>query len=217
MRIATSRVFHRRLFGLAIAIVAALVGFVVASVVTQGPAQLVAAWDAGTLTLLVLIWWHIIPADAQRTRELAAAEDPGRIVVFVIDLIASVISFAAAVLLLGHQQTSPTAGAIWFVVAAVVSSWTLMHTGFTFRYAHLFYHEDSDGCGLDFPGHDEPDYLDFAYFSFVIGMTFQTADVSISDRAIRRFALVHSLLAFVFNTMILALAVNLIFGNLAQS
>jgi len=65
-----------------------------------------------------------------------------------------------------------------------------------------------------FPSNDDPDYLDFAYYAFVVGMTFQTADVSITDRSIRRLTLVHGILSFAFNTLILALAVNLIFGKL---
>jgi len=215
MAIATSRALHYRLLGLAVAMIAALVGFVIAPQDIQGPARLIAAWDAGTVTLLLPLWWHIVRADPQRTREWAAAEDPGRIVVFAIDLLGSLISFAAAVLLLGHGATSSDGWAIWFAVAAVASSWALMHTGFTIRYAHLYYRDDGDMGGLDFPGNEDPDYLDFAYFSFVIGMTFQTADVSIGDRTIRRLALVHGILAFTFNTLILALAVNLIFGRLS--
>jgi uncharacterized membrane protein len=216
MRVATSRALHNRLLALALSAMAALVAFVIAPGSMQGPVRLVAAWDAGAATLLLLIWRNIVRAEPSRTRELAAVEDPGRIVVFVIDLLGSIISFAAAVLLIGRAETSPGSGALWFAVAAVVSSWALMHTGFTARYAHLYYRDDGHVGGLDFPGHEAPDYLDFAYFAFVIGMTFQTADVSITARHIRRLALAHGILAFIYNTLILALAVNLIFGKLAS-
>jgi uncharacterized membrane protein len=144
-----------------------------------------------------------------------AIDDPGQLFAIVIDLVGSVISFAAAVLLIGRQQLASTSEAFWLVIVAVVSSWALMHTGFTVRYAHLYYRDDNQVGGLDFPGTADPDYLDFAYYSFVVGMTFQTADVSITDRSIRRLTLLHGLLSFVFNTLILALAVNLIFGKLA--
>jgi len=216
MTITASRALRYRLLGLALAAVAALVGFVIVSVAMQGPARLVAAWDTGAVSLLVFLWWHIVRADPPKTREWAATEDPGRIVVFVIDLLGSAISFAAAILLLGHEQASPTRGAIWFVVIAVAGSWALMHTAFTVRYAHLYYRDDGDVGGLEFPAQEDPDYLDFAYFAFVIGMTFQTADVSITGRQIRRLALIHGILTFAYNTLILALAVNLIFGRLAS-
>src|SRR5690348_10534142 len=116
MTIAASRALRYRLRGLALAAVAALVGFVIASIALQGPARLVAAWDTGTVALLVLLWRHIVSADPPKTREWAATEDPGRIVVFIIDLLGSATSFAAAVLLLGHEQVFPTGRAIWFVV-----------------------------------------------------------------------------------------------------
>lgn len=212
---ATSRALRHKLLALALAGAAALVGFVLAPEAMRGLVRLVAAWDAGAVTLLLFTWWRIVRADAPETREWAAAEDPGQIPAFAIDLLGSATSFAAAVLLLGQERMSSTGEAIWLVVVAVVSAWALMHTGFTVRYAHLYYRDDSDVGGLDFPGHEEPDYLDFAYFAFVIGMTFQTADISISNRMIRRLALTHGVLAFAFNTLILALAVNLIFGRLA--
>jgi uncharacterized membrane protein len=216
MTIATSRVLQNRLLALALSAMAAIVGFAIAPGAMQGPVRLVAAWDAGAVTLLLLIWRNIVRADPLRTREWAAVEDPGRVVVFVIDLLGSGTSLAAAVLLIGHAEIATGSAALWFAIAAVASAWTLMHTGFTARYAHLYYRDDGHVGGLDFPGHNAPDYLDFAYFAFVIGMTFQTADVSITNRQIRRFALLHGILAFAYNTLILALAVNLIFGRLAS-
>ena len=86
------------------------------------------------------------------------------------------------------------------------------------RYAHAYYRkrdddqESSEGEGVEFPDEKEPDFLDFAYFSFVIGMTCQVSDVQISSRGIRRLALVHGLLSFLFNTVILALTINLSSG-----
>ena len=98
----------------------------------------------------------------------------------------------------------------------VASSWCLTHTIFTIRYAHLYYAQDdpdapddAPGEGLDFPDEKNPDFLDFAYFSFVIGMTFQVSDVQITARPIRRIALLHGLVSFLFNTVVLALSINL--------
>src|SRR5690606_27864512 len=103
--------------------------------------------------------------------------------------------------------------------SAVICAWLLVHTLFTFRYAHLFYsrlgeEQERSGFigGLDFPKETKPDYLDFTYFSFVIGMTFQVSDVEISSRRIRRLALMHAVVSFIFNTVILALSINIILG-----
>jgi len=93
-------------------------------------------------------------------------------------------------------------------------SWVLVHTLFTFHYANMYYFKlndhKSDEASLIFPGKAKPDYLDFAYFSFVIGMTFQVSDVEIASQRIRRIALIHGLLSFTLNTFVVALTINLI-------
>ena len=102
----------------------------------------------------------------------------------------------------------------------MVSSWFLIHTVFAMHYAHGYYRDEDEGPdfasagGLEFPNEKEPDFLDFAYFSFVIGMTCQVSDVQVSSQGMRRLALVHGLLSFVFNTVILALSINLASGLL---
>jgi uncharacterized membrane protein len=102
------------------------------------------------------------------------------------------------------------------IIGGIILSWTLVHTTFCFHYAHLFYDNvkgtDSNVEGLEFSNEKYPDYIDFAYFSFVIGMTFQVSDIEISSRKIRRLALLHSLLSFVLNTFVVALTINLIAG-----
>jgi len=215
MTIITSRAFRHKLRALAVTAVAIAVVFLLAPETFRGVARLVIAWDAGAVTLLLVTWSVIGRATPESTRKWAAIDDPGQVFAIVIDLVGSAISFAAALLLLGHQQLAAAPAAVWLVIVAVASSWALMHTGFTVRYAHLYYRDDGGVGGLAFPGTADPDYLDFAYYAFVVGMTFQTADVSITDRSIRRLTLVHGMLSFGFNTLILALAVNLIFGKLA--
>jgi uncharacterized membrane protein len=96
-------------------------------------------------------------------------------------------------------------------------SWVMVHTSFCFHYAHLYYGDADDDPkvhaeGLIFPHEKRPDYLDFAYFSFVVGMTFQVSDVEITSRSIRRFVLLHSLLSFGLSMFVVALTVNLIAG-----
>jgi len=100
-------------------------------------------------------------------------------------------------------------------VATVGLSWLVTHTAFTLRYAHLYYRGGpADEGGLEFPGDDKPDDFDFAYFAFTIGMCFQVSDVAVTDRHIRRTALLHSLMSFAYNTVIIALVLNLVMGHL---
>jgi uncharacterized membrane protein len=175
----------------------------------------VAAWDAFGVVMLLLLWAAIVTADAERIRVVAASEDLSRAVSFIFVLVAASASLLAVVALLRtfHNLKATTlAGHIGLSVVAVATSWLLVHTVFTLRYAHAYYDADEDGSdvgGLDFPGKDpEPDYLDIAYFAFVVGMTAQTADVSISGRTQRRLALLHGLISFVFNTTLIALVIS---------
>lgn len=207
---------HWRNWGVAIA-----VGLMVAAATRlqhSWPVSAVAGWDAGLLVLLALTWRMILRSDAAQTRRRAELADPGKAAVFAITVIASVVSLAVAVQLLRDPETFETPDRadllVGLGVAAVAGAWILVHTAFTLHYAHLYYRDDGTPGGLEFPGGEAPDDLDFAYFAFIIGMTFQTADVDISDRALRRTALWHGLLGFVFNTAILALAVSLLFGRL---
>ena len=184
-------------------------------------ARLVAAWDAFGVTTLVLLWAAIFTADADRIRAVAATEDLSRTLSFIFVLVAAGASLLAAIALLSTLHgLSPAALArhIGLSIVAVGAAWLLVHTVFTLRYAHLYYDAKPDGSdvgGLDFPGHHpEPDYLDIAYFAFVVGMTAQTADVSISGRAQRRLALLHGLLSFAFNTTLVALVISGVAGVL---
>jgi uncharacterized membrane protein len=177
--------------------------------------RLIIGWDAFGITTLVLIWAAIYTADADRIRAVAASEDLSRLLSFVFVLVAAAASLLAVVVLLGASHGLPPATMARHIAlsgVAVAASWLLVHTVFTLRYAHLYYDARPDGSdvgGLDFPGGEkEPNYLDIAYFAFVVGMTAQTADVSISGRPQRRLALLHGLISFVFNTALVALVIN---------
>ena len=137
-------------------------------------------------------------------------------------LIAVGFGFVAAFAVLGRGPLDRVAPhiALLYVLGfgAVVLGWMQIHTEFCLRYAHLYY-RDSDrdkesDRGLTFPGGEEPNYMDFAYFSFVVGMTFQVSDVQVTARAIRRAVLGHGLVSFAYNTAILALVVNIVSGLL---
>jgi uncharacterized membrane protein len=181
------------------------------------PVRIVAGWNTGALVSLSLQWAIIWRSDADQTRRRAAADDPGRTAVWGIVLFACVVSvFASFAVLRRAKSMDAGEGAllVGLCLAAVVSAWSLTHTAYSLRYAHLYYRQDvgeGEG-GLTFPGDRCPDYFDFAYFSFTVGMCFQVSDVTITSPAIRRAVLGHSMLSFAYNTAIVALALNLAFG-----
>jgi len=187
----------------------------------QALVRLIIGWDTFGIATLVLIWAAIYTADTDHIRAVAASEDLSRLLSFVFVLVAAGASLLAVVVLLSTSHGLPPgvlARHIMLSVVAVGASWLLVHTVFTLRYAHTYYDANPDGSdvgGLDFPGGDkEPDYLDIAYFAFVVGMTAQTADVSISGRAQRRLALLHGLISFGFNTALIALVISGVGGVL---
>jgi len=174
----------------------------------HGTVRLVAEYDAAATLALIGYFILAFRSDQRLTEMRAAIDDPGRNIVLGVVLLSIAAGLSGAVLILG-KGTSPAAVAL--AIYAAVVGWLLTHATFALRYAHLFYWNDGrPENGLTFPGTESPDDYDFLYFSFVIGMTFQVSDVQINDPRIRRLALVHGLVSFVYNTAILALGVNLI-------
>jgi uncharacterized membrane protein len=186
------------------------------------PALILVAWIACALTVILLDWIIIFTSHPLEVRKIAKLQDSSRTFLFVFITAASVASLGAIVYLLKSTKGLPDAAKsehILLAIGAVIISWFLLHTIFTLKYAHLYYdvNTDTDGetkavGGLQFPGKQQPDYLDFVYFSFIVGMTFQVSDVNISSRKIRRVCLQHALLSFAFNTAILALSINVVSG-----
>lgn len=183
------------------------------------PAVALITWVAFALAIIIMDWVIILNAHPREIRKIAKLQDSSRFFIFLFVIVASVISLGAILFLLKSTKSLPEAdvtGHILLAMASVIVSWWLVHTLFTMRYAHLYYDTDTDDGqtkpygGLQFPDETEPDYLDFVYFSFVIGMTFQVSDVEISDRTIRRLAWIHGLIAFAFNTAIVALSINIV-------
>lgn len=190
----------------------------------QNMVRIVASYDAAAIALLVWYWSVVLRTNALDTKVRAASQDPGRDAVFAVILVAAAFGFVAAFDILGRAphdriaQHETITYALGF--GAVVLGWLLIHTIFSFRYAHLYYADrdrdnQRDG-GLIFPGRADPNYADLAYFSFVLGMTFQVSDVQITDRSIRRLALAHAMISFGYNTAILALVVNVVSNLLHQ-
>lgn len=184
--------------------------------------RVVTVYDVSAVAMLAFYAAIVLRTDVAATRARAASEDPGRNIVFVVVLLAIVFGFIAAfdILLPGQNGIDRHRAALFYALgfAAVALGWLLIHTLLIFRYAHLYYSRrgrgDADAGGLVFPGNDPPKDLDFAYFSFVLGMTFQVSDVQITAPRIRALALGHGLVSFAYNTAILALVVNAVAGLL---
>jgi uncharacterized membrane protein len=198
---------------------AAVVGLVAAAALSTGfsPAVCaVAGWDLTAIVLLSFSWLTIWRADATATQHRCASDDPGRNLVYGVALLTSALSFFAAFVLSRQAKNCPLGereALIAICGTAVLSSWALTHTLLTLRYAHLYYREDDEGVGgLVFPGGLAPDYFDFAYFAFTIGMCFQVSDVTMTSPQFRRTALGHALLSFAYNTVVVAFTLNLVFG-----
>ncbi|GAA3958979.1 DUF1345 domain-containing protein [Pedobacter ginsengiterrae] len=169
-------------------------------------------WDVFCILLISLHWYMFFHTSAAETHIKAKMQDETRSEIFAIVLISTFAGLLAVILLLINKDIEPID--LIVAISGMFLSWFLVHTTFGMRYAHLYYGDSktNKGSGLDFPGNDEPDFIDFAYFSFVLGMTFQVSDVEISSRKIRRLSLLHSLIAFIFNTVIVALTINALAG-----
>jgi uncharacterized membrane protein len=181
-----------------------------------GAAATLIGWDTAGLTLLALSWSLFTRADAADTQSRAAEEDPGRTLVYVIVILTSLISLLAATVLVASTHGLEPGSRRLFAglcLFAVVLAWALTHTAFTFRYAHLYYREDREGVGgVEFPGKQDPTYFDFAYFAFTVGMCFQVSDVCVTSAQIRRGVLLHAVISFAYNSIILAFVLSLVFG-----
>jgi uncharacterized membrane protein len=173
--------------------------------------RLLLGWDAGMAAYLVLFALLMGRSSISDIRRHACELDEGRIVILVLTVIAALASLVAIVAELGSGARSPHAPAeLLLASATIVLSWFFIHSIFALHYAHEFYGErGGNDSGLNFPGDEEPDYWDFVYFSFVIGMTFQVSDVAISAKSIRHVATVQGIVAFFFNVTLLALVVNM--------
>ncbi len=181
----------------------------------------IAAWDTGAGAYLLLIALLFALSPPTRMEANARAQETGEWTLFFAVLAGATASFAAIIGTFGtmsHATGAAKTEKILFVAATLTLSWLLTQAIFALRYAHEFYSrscpsDDIDG-GLVFPQEPKPDYWDFLYFSAVLGMTFQVSDVQITSRKLRRLATLHGMLGFLFNTVIIALTVNLASGIL---
>ncbi|UBF30042.1 DUF1345 domain-containing protein (plasmid) [Kovacikia minuta CCNUW1] len=182
-------------------------------------ARILCIWDAWMVCFLALTWTVILRATPKTMRRNAQQQDEGRVVILSLITIAACVSVLAIGFLLNHGKGVSAQVLVFYVTLAattIIGSWLLVHTVFALHYAHGYYRDgdrsDEIAAGLEFPDDRQPDYWDFLYFSFVIGMTSQVSDVAIASRNLRRLALLHGILSFFFNTTILAMSVNIIAG-----
>ena len=172
------------------------------------------AFDIGAVVFL-LSCVSLLEASAERMRQAAIRNDANRTLLLILSAAIAIVLLTAIAIELG-QRGAPSAWVVVLVVATLLLAWTFANTIYALHYAHLFYTADDDGRdsgGIDMPGTDEPDYWDFAYFAFTLGMTFQTSDVSITSRTMRRTVTGHCLIAFVFNLGVVAFSVNVLGGS----
>jgi uncharacterized membrane protein len=170
--------------------------------------RLLIGWDSFVAFYLLLVYTMVLRNGLKHIRRIAAIQDDGRFLILLLTALGAFASIAAIVFELGANHRSPAELAL--ATVTIVLSWATVHTTFALHYAQEFYRGKPGG--LAFPAADppeEPDYWDFVYFSFVIGMTAQVSDVGITDKTIRRTATAHGVISFFFNTALLALMVNI--------
>ena len=204
------------------AVVGVVVFFALAPTWLHGATRFAAAYDAAMLTLLGFLWLRALHADARLTRARAALDDPGRNAITLVVLGTVVVGLVAAIAIIGHGPQVKNDTEKWVAYAlgvlAIAVGWFAVHTVYTFRYAHMFwFDEDQDGQpgGFNFPGTEDPSDYDFAYFSFCIGTSFAVSDPQVTETRVRREVMVHSIISFAYNSVIVGMVINLFAGIFA--
>ena len=210
---ASARALTSARMKLLVSFCAAIVGGAVAEVAGAGRSAPLIGWDVLAVVFSGWIWRAIWPLSPEGTASHAAREEPGRDLAGLVLLGAAIASLAAVgVVLFGAGHASGNAKYLQAGLAlfSVFASWTLVHTVFTLKYARLYY-TGAPG-GISFNESSAPDYGDFAYLAFTIGMTFQVSDTNIETKQIRRTALRHAWLSFPLGAVIIATSINLVSG-----
>ncbi|AGS23471.1 DUF1345 domain-containing protein [Rhizobium etli] len=196
-------------------IIAAVVGLVVFLFLTSrevSAGNILFGWNVSAIIFVALSWRKMLRATVETIRKRSADLDFSDTVLLALSIGAALASIAGIGIELHSIKEAPPDVALTRAGAAVLTiliSWIFLHTLFTIHYAHYFYGGANEGSGLKFPdGIEEPGYWDFLYFSFTIGVAAQTADVGVSSTSMRKLSLLHAVLSFLFNTTILALAIN---------
>ncbi len=171
-----------------------------------------AGFDIAAVTFLASIAPLLHDEEAQM-RKHARANDANRVVMLLITSIVMLVLLVVVTAELAQRKEAPTPAVMALILGTLAIAWTFANTVYALHYAYLFYSADAGGkdmAGIDFPGTGNPDYWDFIYFSFTLGMTFQTSDVDITSRTVRKAVTFHCLAAFVFNLGIIAFTINVL-------
>lgn len=195
-----------------VALAAGVVVGVAVSFVDVVHHAVLAGWAAACAVYIAWIWISVWRMDATTTRDHATLEDPGRRTADLVLLLAALASVVAVVFVLvdaRHLKGAAQLGVALLAIVSVALSWLLVHTVYMLRYARIYYRRDG---GIDFNQDEPPQYSDFAYLSLTLGMTFQVSDTNISTAYLRRTILRHTLLSYVFGTVIVGATVNLVAG-----
>lgn len=176
--------------------------------------RLLVAWNVGSVLYLGLAWTMMARASLDKMRNRAKLQDEGQTTILVMTVLAataSLVAIVAELTVVKDLTGFSKAAHIGLAALTLASAWAFTHTMFALHYAHEYYNAIGRGHAacLEFPGQDKPIYSDFLYFAFVVGTSGQTADVAMASTRVRRIGLLHCVLAFVFNTTILALMVNI--------
>lgn len=169
-------------------------------------------WVSAGGVFLILSWIVFFKNEPNDLKNYSGFFDKSHFLIFIFLILASVLSLVAILFLLKFDEEwkLPVSIVTAIYFSGVVISWLVQQTIFTTHYAHLFYSCKNDSEAMEFPGTKEPDYLDFAYFAFTIGMTFQVSDVVVRSAQFRKVVLFHSVISFGFNLIILSLSINAI-------
>jgi len=191
-----------------------LISFLLLTPVRAVPMRAILAFDIGSAVFLGLTAFSFLATQDRDISVDAKRQQEGEWSVFALTLIGAIMSFGSIFLFSGASGDHKTQRGLYlaFVVVTLALSWLTTHVSFAYRYAHEYYTTNETGApdgGIQFPNDDHPDYLDFIYFSFVLGMTFQVSDCNVTSKKLRRLATLQGLIGFLFNTVILALSVNI--------
>jgi uncharacterized membrane protein len=172
-------------------------------------------FDVAAILFLLSIIGLFRSGNAQSMRDAAKRNDANRAMLLVITAVVMLVILIAVAAELSQRAASDPLG-VTLIIATLALAWAFSNMIYALHYAHIFYTAGAaggDSGGVSFPGTKEPDYWDFTYFAFTLGMTFQTSDTDIEDRSIRKIATLHSLAAFVFNIGVLAFTINVLGGD----
>ena len=194
------------------AMVAGAVIGAIAAPFTLASGSVLVGWDTAALCYLAWTWAIVRRLDARRTERLAKREDPSRTVAELLILgagTAQLVAVGFALAKASHAAGGLKAYLIALGVLSVVLSWVMVHTVYMLRYARAYVSAKPPG-GIEFNDNEPPTYVDFAYFAFTIGMTYQVSDTNITTKAIRRLTLNHALLSYLFGAVLLGLVINVV-------